>query len=77
MIVSHHGTNEFGSPKVPMTPEAIALHYLDNLDAKIHLFTREIRDDPSKDTAWTPFHQNLGRRIYKGGGTGQVNGEEE
>jgi 3'-5' exoribonuclease len=66
MIVSHHGTLEFGSPKLPMTPEAIALHHLDNLDAKIHTFTREIRDDPCKDTAWTPFQQNLGRRIFKG-----------
>jgi len=35
MIVSHHGTYEFGSPKLPMTPEAIALHHLDNLDAKV------------------------------------------
>jgi 3'-5' exoribonuclease len=40
MIVSHHGTPEFGAVKLPMTPEAIALHYLDNLDAKIHAFTR-------------------------------------
>ena len=68
MIVSHHGTHEFGSPKLPMTPEAIALHYLDNLDAKIHTFTREIRDDPCKETSWTPFQQNLGRRLYKGSG---------
>jgi 3'-5' exoribonuclease len=66
MIVSHHGTHEFGSPKLPMTPEAVALHYLDNLDAKIHLFTREIRDDPGRESTWTPFHQNLGRRIFKG-----------
>ncbi len=66
MIVSHHGTGEFGSPKVPMTPEAIALHYLDNLDAKIHLFTREIRDDPSRESSWTPFHPNLNRRLFKG-----------
>lgn len=66
MIVSHHGTLEFGSPKLPMTPEAIALHYLDNLDAKIHTFTREIRDDPSKDSSWTPFQPSLGRRLYKG-----------
>jgi 3'-5' exoribonuclease len=66
MIVSHHGTYEFGSPKVPMTPEAIALHHLDNLDAKIHLFTREIRDDPSRESSWTPFHTNLGRRLFKG-----------
>ena len=49
-----------------MTPEAIALHYLDNLDAKIHAFTREIRDDPSRESSWTPFQQNLGRRLFKG-----------
>jgi 3'-5' exoribonuclease len=67
MIVSHHGAYEYGSPKLPMTPEAVALHYLDNLDAKIHTFTREIRDDPSRDSNWTPFHQNLGRRLFKGG----------
>ena len=66
MIVSHHGSHEFGSPKLPMTPEAIALNCLDNLDAKIHLFTREIRDDPSRESNWTPFHPNLGRKLYKG-----------
>ncbi|HEX8201064.1 MAG TPA: HD domain-containing protein [Isosphaeraceae bacterium] len=66
MIVSHHGPAEFGSPKLPMTPEAIALHYLDNLDAKIHTFTREIRDDPCRETSWTAFNQNLGRRLFKG-----------
>jgi 3'-5' exoribonuclease len=74
MIVSHHGTLEFGSPKLPMTPEAIALHHLDNLDAKVHTFTREIRDDPSRDAPWTPFHQSLGRRIFKGVA---ANGAEE
>ena len=66
MIVSHHGSHEFGSPKPPMTPEAIALNCLDNLDAKIHLFTREIRDDPSRESNWTPFHPGLGRKLYKG-----------
>ncbi|CAN5733447.1 OB-fold nucleic acid binding domain-containing protein [soil metagenome] len=66
MIVSHHGPAEFGSPKPPMTPEAIALHYLDNLDAKVHSFTREIRDDPTVDSSWTAYNQNLGRRLYKG-----------
>ena len=66
MIVSHHGTHEFGSAKVPMTLEAIALHYLDSLDAKVHAFSREIRDDPSRESSWTPFHPNLGRRLFKG-----------
>jgi 3'-5' exoribonuclease len=72
MIVSHHGSYEFGSPKLPMTPEAIALHCLDNLDAKIHSFTREIRDDKNQLSAWTPFNQSLQRRLFKG----SVNGEE-
>ncbi len=66
MIVSHHGTHEFGSAKLPMTPEAIALNCLDNLDAKIHLFTREIRDDPTRESSWTPFQASLGRKLYKG-----------
>ncbi|HWE37222.1 MAG TPA: HD domain-containing protein [Isosphaeraceae bacterium] len=76
MIVSHHGPAEFGSPKPPMTPEAIALHYLDNLDAKVHTFTREIRDDPGRDSSWTPFHPNLGRRLFKGGPGGPTPGDE-
>lgn len=66
MIVSHHGTHEFGSPKLPMTVEAVALHYLDNFDAKIHTFAREIRDDPSKESSWTPYQQSTGRRLFKG-----------
>ena len=66
MIVSHHGTHEFGSPKLPMTLEAIALHYLDNLDAKIHTFSREIRDDPSRESSWTPFQQSLGPPAVQG-----------
>ncbi len=68
LIVSHHGTLEFGSPRVPMTPEAIALHHLDNFDAKVHMFTRDIREDPNKSAAWTPFNQSLQRRLFKGGG---------
>ena len=77
MIVSHHGTHEFGSAKVPMTLEAIALHYLDSLDAKVHAFSREIRDDPGRESSWTPFHPNLGRRLFKGSPNsegGQANG---
>lgn len=66
MILSHHGTYEFGSPKLPMTPEAIALHHLDNLDAKVHSFTRDIREDRNNASAWTPFNQSLQRRLFKG-----------
>jgi len=67
MIVSHHGEYAYGSPKLPMTLEAIALHQLDNLDAKLHSFQQLMKDDTNADSPWTSYHQNLGRKLYKGG----------
>jgi 3'-5' exoribonuclease len=72
MILSHHGSYEYGSPRLPMTPEAIALHHLDNLDAKVHSFTRDIREDRNTTSAWTPYNQSLQRRLFKG----SIDGEE-
>lgn len=66
MIVSHHGSYEFGSPRLPMTPEAIALTYIDNLDAKLHLFLRDIREDRNMTSGWTPYNQSIQRRLFKG-----------
>jgi 3'-5' exoribonuclease len=66
MILSHHGSYEFGSPKLPMTPEAIALHLIDNLDAKIYEFTQAIQEDPNSASHWTLFIPRLDRKIYKG-----------
>jgi 3'-5' exoribonuclease len=42
LVLSHHGRYEFGSPKLPMTPEAILLHYLDDIDAKMHTVESEL-----------------------------------
>ncbi|MEX2286015.1 MAG: HD domain-containing protein [Planctomycetaceae bacterium] len=66
MIASHHGEYIFGSPKLPMTPEAIALCHLDNLDAKVHEFCRAIKDDPHGQSNWTPFSPRLDRKLFKG-----------
>ncbi len=66
MIVSHHGEYEFGSPKLPMTLEAIALHYLDNLDAKIYSVGQMLKEDMNSDSPWTSFNQSMGRKFYKG-----------
>lgn len=66
MILSHHGTYEFGSPKLPMTPEAVALHLIDNLDAKIFEFTQAIQEDPNSSSHWTLFIPRLDRKIFKG-----------
>lgn len=76
IVLSHHGTHEFGSPRLPMTPEAIAIHHLDNLDAKLHSFTRDIREDTGT-SAWTPFNQALQRRLFKGGGGQAVDGDDD
>lgn len=66
MIISHHGSYEFGSPKLPMTPEAIALHHLDNLDAKTNEFQSLIESDPNAASHWTPYQPNMQRKLYKG-----------
>ena len=65
MIVSHHGTREFGSPEPPKTIEAVILNYIDEIDSKV----KGIRDfmaneDPNE--AWTSFHRLLERHFYKG-----------
>jgi 3'-5' exoribonuclease len=68
IIVSHHGEYEFGSPKLPMTLEAVALHHLDNLDAKLHSFQQQIRDDPNVESPWTHYNPTINRKLYKGRG---------
>jgi 3'-5' exoribonuclease len=67
LIVSHHGTLEFGSPRLPMTAEAVALHHLDNLDAKTHSFSRAIKDDLNGDARWTAFDPKMNRKLFKAG----------
>jgi len=75
MILSHHGTLEYGSPKVPMTPEAMLLNQIDMLDTRMHMVLRDLKEDRNNQTAWTPYNHNLQRRIYKGGENGDLFGE--
>lgn len=58
-IVSHHGELEWGSPKRPKTIEALILHHVDNLDAKVKGFLEIV--EGSRDTEWTDL-RNLFRR---------------
>src|SRR5688572_20768561 len=67
LIISHHGEYEFGSPKLPMTLEAIALPLLDNLDAKLYSLAQIMKEDAASESNWTSFNQALGRKFYKGG----------
>jgi 3'-5' exoribonuclease len=64
MIISHHGEYEHGAAKLPMTAEALVLHYLDNLDAKMDMIQRHF-DGIDADEEWTPYVRSLERRFYK------------
>jgi len=65
LVVSHHGKLEFGSPRVPMTGEAMALHFLDNLDAKLAAYREALADSASLEgDHWSEYEPMFGTRLY-------------
>lgn len=66
MIASHHGEYAFGAPKLPMTLEAIALHHLDQLDARMAGTLQLMQNEAALDGGWTQYHANVGRKFFKG-----------
>ena len=64
IILSHHGEYEFGSPKLPATPEAFMVYYIDDLDAKVSQVTKAIEKEPG-DAAWTAWKSALQTRLYR------------
>ncbi|TRZ84331.1 HD family phosphohydrolase, partial [bacterium] len=66
LMLSHHGDLEFGSPKRPKTLEALIVHYMDDLDAKVNAFQETIREARDGESNWTPYHRLFDRYIYKG-----------
>lgn len=65
IILSHHGQYQFGSPKLPAIPEAIAIHYLDNLDAKLNMFYGAIDGNRDAASHWTEFVRPLETKVFK------------
>ncbi|SHE60475.1 3'-5' exoribonuclease YhaM family protein [Caloramator proteoclasticus] len=63
-ILSHHGTLEMGSPVLPMTLEAIAVHNADKASAEINAFHLAIERDAGTD-AWTDYNPTYKRAIKK------------
>jgi 3'-5' exoribonuclease len=63
MIISHHGQYEFGSPKLPMFPEALMLHYLDDLDSKMEAMRAQFAREAELPGAWTSYNPSLGRPL--------------
>ncbi len=66
VIVSHQRLPEWGSPKPPMTPEALIVHFADDCDAKYQMMLTVLEDDPSEGPV-TGRRNVLGQPIYRGG----------
>jgi 3'-5' exoribonuclease len=64
MILSHHGEFEWGSPKLPMFPEALILHFVDNCDSKVEMMMEEMKKHRGNQKEWSDYHPFLEREIY-------------
>jgi len=67
MVLSHHGKLEFGSPKVPVFPEALLLHYLDDMDSKMECMRALVEKDPQSEGMFTGYSQSLERVALRKG----------
>jgi 3'-5' exoribonuclease len=65
LIISHHGQLEFGSPKVPQFPEALLLHYLDDMDSKMECMRSLIETDRQVEGCFTAYNPSLERPVLK------------
>ena len=65
MMVSHHGTRDFGSPEPPKTIEAVLLNYIDEIDSKVNGI-RDFMASEDPNEAWTSYHRLLERHFYMG-----------
>ena len=65
MILSHHGKLEFGSPKIPQFPEALMLHYLDDMDSKMECMRALLESDRQVEGCFTAYNAALERSVLK------------
>jgi 3'-5' exoribonuclease len=65
LLIAHQRLPEWGSPKPPMTPEALIVHYADDLDAKYHMLFAILRDDPTPGPL-TSKRNVLGQQVFRG-----------
>jgi 3'-5' exoribonuclease len=64
MLISHHGQYEFGSPKLPMIREAMAFHYMDDLDSKLAAVRAALALDTG-EPEWSAYSGALGRKFLR------------
>jgi 3'-5' exoribonuclease len=64
LLLSHHGQYSWGSPKRPMTLEAVMLHDLDNMDAKINGIQQFLRREVPEGSRWSAYHRTFEQFFY-------------
>jgi 3'-5' exoribonuclease len=64
LIISHHGSYEFGSPRLPMFPEAVLFHYLDDLDSKMGAMRASLGSERG-EREWTERNPSLRRTLLR------------
>jgi 3'-5' exoribonuclease len=65
MILSHHGKLEFGSPRVPLFPEALLLHYLDDMDSKMECMRATVEKGAQAEGLFTAWSSPLERVVLR------------
>ncbi len=65
LLLSHHGQYEYGSPKRPKTLEAVALNFIDDLDAKINGVLAHFEKEQESGNSWTSYHRLYDRYFFK------------
>jgi 3'-5' exoribonuclease len=64
LLLSHHGQYSWGSPKRPMTLEAVMLHYLDDMDAKMNGIQQFLKTQVSEGSRWSTYHPVFEQFFY-------------
>ncbi len=64
MVLSHHGQREFGASVLPMTPEAMALHLIDDIDAKMSFLAQLGGSITGEGPEWSPYQKLFERFFY-------------
>jgi 3'-5' exoribonuclease len=77
MLLSHHGALEWGAPVKPKTPEAWALHYADNLDARLQSVEEIRADQGAGEARWSDYQRFVEGELFLGEMPPSVEGEEE
>lgn len=65
LLLSHHGTHEFGSPALPQFREAVVLNFIDDLDSKMGAMRATLDAAVNRDDEWTERNPSLRRQLLR------------